>query len=149
MDPILVKDILRDKGSEVWTIASDATAFHALEIMAEKDCGALVVTAGKQLKGIMSERDYARKVTLKGKISKEIAVADIMTADVYVVRPENTCEECMALFTNKRIRHLPVVEDGQLRGLVSIGDVVNKIISEQKTTIKDLENFISGSGYGG
>lgn len=148
MDPIHVKEILKDKGSTVWTIDPDATAFHALEIMADKNVGALVVTKDDKLVGIFSERDYARKVTLRGKLSKDIKVSEIMTGQVFVVSSKNTCEECMALFTKRHIRHLPVVEDGVILGLVSIGDVVNKIIAEQKIALTDLENYISGSGYG-
>lgn len=150
MDPIYVKEIIREKGAKVWTIFPDVTAFQALEMMADKNIGALVVTEGEdKVIGIMSERDYARKVVLRGKMSKEIPVSEIMTTDVLGVRMDNTCEDCMQLFTNKRIRHLPVMEDGKLVGLISIGDVVNKIISKQKTILSDLEKFISGAGYGG
>ncbi len=149
MDPIYVKEIIREKGAKVWTISPDVTAFQALEKMADKNIGALVVTESEdKVVGIMSERDYARKVVLRGKVSKAIRVSEIMTTDVLGVCLDNTCEDCMQLFTSKRIRHLPVVESGKLVGLVSIGDVVNKIISKQKTTLSDLEKFISGAGYG-
>ena len=150
MKDIYVKDIIREKGAKVWTILPDATAFEALEKMADKNIGAVVVTEGEdRVVGIMSERDYARKVILRGKVSKEIPVSEIMTSDVLCVTPDNNCEECMHLFTNKRIRHLPVVDEGKLLGLISIGDVVRKIISEQQTKLADLENFITGAGYGG
>ena len=150
MKDIYVKEIIKEKGAKVWTIPSDATAFEALEKMADKNIGAVVVTEGEdKIVGIMSERDYARKVVLRGKVSKEIPVSQIMTSDVLCVNLDNSCEDCMQLFTNKRIRHLPVVDDGKLVGIVSIGDVVNKVISEQAAALTDLENFITGAGYGG
>lgn len=151
MDAVHVKDIIREKGSRVWTIAPAATAFEGLEKMADKNIGALVVTEDddKVVVGIFSERDYARKVILRGKVSRDITVGEIMTSEVLAVSPENTCEDCIALFSKKRIRHLPVMEAGKMVGLISIGDVVMKIMSEQKTALTDLENFISGAGYGG
>ena len=150
MNDIYVKEIIKEKGAKVWTIPPDSTAFEALEKMADKNIGAVVVTEGEgRVVGIMSERDYARKVILRGKVSKEIPVSEIMTADVLCVSPGNTCDDCMQLFTNKRVRHLPVVDDGKLVGLISIGDVVNKVISEQQAALADLENFITGAGYGG
>ena len=149
MKDIYVKDIIREKGAKVWTISSDATAFEALEKMADKNIGAVVVIEGEdKVVGIMSERDYARKVILRGKVSKQIPVSEIMTSDVLCVTMSNSLDDCMQLFTNKRIRHLPVVEDGRLLGIVSIGDVVHKIIEEQQAALADLENFITGAGYG-
>ncbi len=139
-----VRDILDVKGREVYSIAPHATVFEALKLLAERDIGALVVMDAERLVGIMSERDYARKVTLVGKSSKDIAVQDIMTSSVICVDPENTVEECMALMTNKRIRHLPVCDADRIVGLISIGDVVKSIIEEQKVEIQDLRNYITG-----
>jgi CBS domain-containing protein len=138
-----VKDILAAKGRQVWTIAPDATVFHALEQMAEKNVGALVVMEGERLMGVLSERDYARKIILEGRTSKQTRVREIMSNEVLCVDPERTIEECMGLMTHRRIRHLPVLEDDRLAGIVSIGDVVNAIISEQQTWIRDLEDYIT------
>jgi CBS domain-containing protein len=140
-----VKELLRVKGYQVWSIGPDATVYEALTLMAEKDVGALLVldSAG-QLVGILSERDYARKIVLKGKTSRETPVREIMTEKVVWVRPDQTIEECMALMTNKHIRHLPVMEEGRLLGVISIGDVVKDIISEQEFVIAQLENYITG-----
>jgi CBS domain-containing protein len=140
-----VRQLLENKGGNVWSISPEATVFEALQIMAEKNCGALVVLEGNTLKGIFSERDYARKVILKGKTSKETPVKEIMTTDVHTVRPDQTIEDCMALMTDKRIRHLPVVEAGKLIGVISIGDVVKAVIYDKEFTIKQLENYITGS----
>ncbi|MBI2090508.1 MAG: CBS domain-containing protein [Deltaproteobacteria bacterium] len=141
---ITVRDILRAKGDQIWWISPDATVFSALELMAEKNVGALVVLDGETLAGIFSERDYARKVILKGKASKETAVREIMTSEVTTVRPGQSVDECMALMTDKRIRHLPVFEGEKLVGLISIGDVVKAVISEREFVIKQLENYITG-----
>ncbi|TYB32351.1 MAG: CBS domain-containing protein [Flexistipes sinusarabici] len=139
-----VKDILSKKESQVHTVSPEKTVFEALKIMSDEDIGALIVTVGDSVKGIFSERDYARKVILKGKSSKDLKVSDIMTTDVLFVTPKNTVEECMALMTEKRIRHLPVLENKKLTGLVSIGDIVKQVISDHKFTIKELEKYISG-----
>jgi len=141
---ITVRDILRAKGQQVWWISPDATVFSALELMAEKNIGALVALDGESLAGIFSERDYARKVILKGKASKEISVRAIMTSEVTTVGPSQSVDECMALMTDKRIRHLPVFEGEKLVGLISIGDVVKAVISEREFTIKQLESYITG-----
>jgi len=141
---ITVRDILRAKGQQVWWISPDATVFSALKLMAEKNIGALVVLDGEILAGIFSERDYARKVILKGKASKETFVREIMTSEVTTVRPSQLVDECMALMTDKRIRHLPVFEGEKLVGLISIGDVVKAVISEREFTIKQLESYITG-----
>ena len=141
---LTVRDILRGKGKQIWWISPGATVFDALELMAEKNVGALVVLDGEKITGIFSERDYARKVILKGKASKETAVEEIMTSEVISVRPGQSVEECMALMTDKRIRHLPVLEREKLVGLISIGDVVKAIISDKEFIIKQLEKYIMG-----
>jgi CBS domain-containing protein len=139
-----VKEALRTKGHDIWSVRSDASVFDALKLMAEKNVGAVLVIDGEDLVGIMSERDYARKVILKGKMSKSTLVRDIMTERVVCVRTDQTLEECMALMTDKRIRHLPVIEGGRLVGVISIGDVVRAMIADQQFTITQLENFITG-----
>ncbi|MBI2347417.1 MAG: CBS domain-containing protein [Deltaproteobacteria bacterium] len=141
---ITVRDILRAKGNQIWSVSPDATVFSALELMAEKNTGALVALDGESLAGIFSERDYARKVILKGKASKETSVREIMTSEVTTVRPSQSVDECMALMTDKRIRHLPVFEEDKLVGLISIGDVVKAVISEREFVIKQLESYITG-----
>jgi len=137
-----VKQLLDDKGTQIYAIAPDARVIDALKLMAEKDVGALVVTEGGRLAGIISERDYARKVILHGKSSHDIQVREIMTSKVITVHPGQTVEECMALMTAKRIRHLPVTEGERLVGLLSIGDLVKEVIAEQEATIKQLESYI-------
>jgi CBS domain-containing protein len=139
-----VRDILKNKGGDVWTIAPDTTVFEALKTMADKNVGALLVRDGAAITGILSERDYARKVILHGRSSKELKVEEIMSSKVYFVSPRQDIEECMALFTNKRVRHLPVLENDKLLGIISIGDVVKAVIAEQESTIKHLENYITG-----
>lgn len=139
-----VEEILQRKGREVYTIGPRATVFDALKIMAEKDIGALVVLQDDQLVGIISERDYARKIVLRGKASVNTAVKDIMTEKVYYVTPKTTIQECQALLTEKSVRHLPVLEEGKLAGLISIGDVVKAIIDEQESTITHLSDYITG-----
>lgn len=139
-----MRDILRNKGNQVWTIPPDASVFDALKRMSDKGVGALVVTEGGRVQGIISERDCARKVDLRGRTALETPARDIMTAHVLYVSPETRVTECMALMTDKRVRHLPVMEEGQLTGLVSIGDVVRSVISEQQFLIEQLENYIVG-----
>ncbi|HNS00939.1 MAG TPA: CBS domain-containing protein [Anaerolineae bacterium] len=142
-----VSDLLREKGTAVWAVRPDATVFEALELMAEKNIGAVLVLDDGRLVGIMSERDYARRVILMGKSSRETAVSEIMTARVLCVRVRQTVAECMALMTEKRVRHLPVLDDaGHLAGLVSIGDVVKAVIAQQEFTITNLERYITGAG---
>jgi CBS domain-containing protein len=141
-----VREILQVKGRDIWSIAPQASVYEALEIMADKNVGALLVIDNEKVVGIFSERDYARKVILKGKSSKETSVGELMTREVFYVEPGDSMEHCMALMTAKRIRHLPVMENDQLVGIVSIGDVVKKIISEQEFTIGQLEKYIRG-GY--
>jgi CBS domain-containing protein len=137
-----VAQLLDGKGREVHTIGPDARVIDALKLMAEKDVGALIVTEGGRLAGIISERDYARKVILQGKSSHDIAVCEIMTSKLVTVQPRHTVEECMGLMTSKRIRHLPVTEGERLIGVLSIGDLVKEVIAEQEATIRQLESYI-------
>jgi CBS domain-containing protein len=139
-----VMQLLQTKGQDIWSITPDALVIDALKLMAEKRVGALLVLEAGQVVGIISERDYARKVSLLGKSSKTTPVREIMTQRVVYVRPEQTIEDCMALMTDKRIRHLPVLADDQLIGVISIGDVVKAVISEQEFIIAQLENYIIG-----
>ena len=139
-----VKDILRIKGHDVWSTTPDATVYEALQTMAEKNVGALVVLDADAIVGIMSERDYARKVILHGRSSREIRVREIMTSEVYFVSPEQDIQECMAQMTDKRVRHLPALENDRLVGIISIGDVVKALIAEHESTIKHLEDYITG-----
>ncbi|MBM3127606.1 MAG: CBS domain-containing protein [Chloroflexi bacterium] len=139
-----VAQLLQEKGRAVWSIAPEATVYAALTLMAEKNVGALMVLEGSRVVGIISERDYARKVVLKGKFSKDTRVREIMTDKVYFVRPEQTIEECMALMTAEHIRHLPVLADDQLVGVISIGDVVKVVISDKEFLIEQLEHYITG-----
>ncbi len=137
-----VRQMLTGKGAEVFTIAPDTTVIDALRLMAEKNVGALVIVEGEAIAGIFSERDYARKIVLQGRSSYTTPVSEIMTGHVYTVAPDVPAEECMVIMTDKHIRHLPVVEDGRLAGIISIGDVVKNIITEQQVMIKHLENYI-------
>lgn len=137
-----VKQLLSVKGGQIYTIRPDAKVYEALELMADKDIGALVVTEGSRLVGVISERDYARKVRLHGKWSHDVPVREIMTDDVVTVDPSRTVEDCMALVTEHRIRHLPVTDGGRLIGIISIGDLVKEVIAEQQETIKQLESYI-------
>jgi CBS domain-containing protein len=139
-----VKRLLESKSFGVVTIAPHASVFEALELMAEKDIGAIVVVSEDRVMGILSERDYARKVILHNKSSREITVDEIMTDHVYYVDLMHTVEECMALMTEKRIRHLPVLERGRLVGVLSIGDLVKATIDEQDFVIRQLEHYICG-----
>lgn len=141
---ITVKQILDEKGYQVWTISPDAMVIDALKLMAEKGVGALIVFEKDDVVGIISERDYARKIMLKGRTSEGTPVRDIMTSQVYGVHFETSAEECMALMTDKHIRHLPVCHEGELAGVISIGDVIKAVITQQKFTIENLENYIMG-----
>jgi len=142
-----VRDVLRVKGHDVWSIGCDVTVYEALKLMAEKNIGAVLVMDGDRLGGILSERDYARKVSLHGKSAKNTSVGEIMTEKVVYVHPEQSTDECMALMTDKRVRHLPVMEDDQVIGVISIGDVVKAIISHQEFIIGQLEHYITGTPY--
>jgi CBS domain-containing protein len=140
-----IRQLLDKKGSDIWSTTPDASVYDALLLLAEKNVGALLVLQEGELVGIISERDYARKVALRGKASVETPVKEIMTGEVVTVSPQHTVEEAMALMTDKRIRHLPVVEEGKLVGVISIGDLVKSIIAKQEVMISQLENYISGT----
>ncbi len=140
-----VSQILQHKGGEVWTVSIDTLVYRALQLMQDKGIGAAVVLGEEgNVVGIISERDYARKVILEGRSSKETFTRDIMTKDLYVVSPSTTVDECISLMTKKRIRHLPVFDKGKMTGLVSIGDVVKAIVREQKIEIDFLNQYING-----
>lgn len=142
----LVRDMLKGKPHrETWTIGPEDSVLEALKLMEEKDVGALLVVEGGKLAGIFSERDYARKGILMGRASKDTPVGEVMIAKVYYVTPDQKLEECLALMTEKRIRHLPVLEEGRLVGVVSIGDAVKAFISDLKFTIENLERYINGA----
>ncbi len=141
--PITVSQVLRSKGHEYWYIAPSATAYEALDVMAAKNVGALLVMEKGKLVGIFSERDYARKVILKGRSSKVTTVEELMTSPPICIDAGKSLRECMVLMTQNHIRHVPVMDNGMLSGVVSIGDIVNTIISEQESTIQDLSSYIS------
>ena len=138
-----ISDLLKQKGQDIWSLAPDATVYEAIDQMAQKSVGALLVMEGERLVGIVSERDYARKVILKGKASQETEVREIMSRPVICVRPEFTIEEAMALMTEKRVRHLPVVLEERVMGVISIGDVVRGIIDDKEFYIQQLTNYIT------
>ena len=141
---ITVKEMLKDKTGGTLTISPQETVYKGLEIMAEKNLGALVVVKDEKVVGIFSERDYARNVVLKGKSSKDTLIKDLMSANPCYVRPEQTLDECLVLFTEKRVRHLPVLDGEKLIGIVSIGDAVKQYVADKEFTIRQLENYISG-----
>ena len=140
-----IAQLLNTKGNQIWSVKPKATIFEALEIMSEKEIGALLVMEGEKLMGIFSERDYARNVILKGKSSKNTLVRELMTKKVFFMDSEKTINDCMAIMTIKHVRHLPVFENDKVIGIVTIGDVVSKIISEHEYTIQHLENYITGT----
>jgi CBS domain-containing protein len=141
---ITLESVLRRKGREVFSISPDSTLYEALKELADKNVGALLVLESEKMVGIISERDYARKVVLQGKSSRNTTVREVMTPDVIAVGINETIENCMDLMTRNKIRHLPVVKDGAVAGIISIGDIVKAIISEQQATIQDLEQYIVG-----
>jgi CBS domain-containing protein len=140
-----VDQVLRVKGRDVWAVAPDATVFEALQEIAEKNIGALVVLHGDQLVGMFSERDYARKVILVGKTSKETQVGELMSTDIVSVGPKQSIEECMALMTVNQVRHLPVLAGSRVVGVISIGDAVKTIVDELESTVDQLKSYISGT----
>lgn len=141
---VTVDAILKQKGSRVWTIPGDATVFEAIELMAARNIGALVVVSRDKLEGIFTERDYTRKVALHGKSSKDTLVSEILSPKLVTAAPGSTIEDCMRMMTENRVRHLPVLQGEQLMGLVSIGDLVNWIISAQSLEINQLHSYLSG-----
>jgi CBS domain-containing protein len=139
-----VKDILQEKGAQVYSISPEAKVYQALQMMADKNVGALMVMEGDMVAGLISERDYARKIVLKGKFSKDVPVREIMTADIIRISPDEDVEQCMELMTDKRIRHLPVFKNDRLVGIISIGDIVKAIIEHKEEIIEQLEAYIKG-----
>lgn len=142
-----IDSILKNKASEFWSVAPDTTVFDAITLMAAKDIGSLLVMSDEKLVGIVSERDYTRKVALKGKSSKGIVVREIISSPVITVSPGHTVEECLRLMTEQRVRHLPVLDGEKILGVVSIGDLVNWVISAQNVAIEQMENYIAGNYY--
>lgn len=142
-----VKHLLESKGKTVWSVTPNAKTHEALKLMSDKDVGALPVVDGDKLVGIISERDFARRLAEAGEYDKNRPVREFMITNVYYANPENTTEECMKLMTNKHIRHLPILVNGKMVGLITIGDLVKEIISNQQSTIKSLENFITGQNF--
>ncbi len=141
-----IASILKEKGHEIWFVTPDATVYDAIALMAEKHIGAVLVISDRELVGILSERDYARKVILQGRSSKDTRVQEIMTTSLVAVAPESTVDECMRIMTQHRIRHLPVLDGGGVAGVVSIGDLVKSVIAEQAETIDHLHSYI-GAKY--
>jgi CBS domain-containing protein len=142
---ITVKQVLNKKGSRIYSVSPTASVFDALSLMAQHDIGAVLVTEGGQLKGIFTERDYARKLVLKGLASKDTSVGEMMTSHVETITPDTPLSQVMTTMTNRRFRHLPVLdENGQLAGIITIGDVVKAVIEEQQATIQQLSSYISG-----
>ncbi|MBI1769787.1 MAG: CBS domain-containing protein [Bacteroidetes bacterium] len=138
-----VRNILQSKHETIFTVGPDLTVYRAIELMCQKNIGAIIIEENGKLAGIFTERDYARKVVLKGKSSKATLLGELMTRNPFTVSSESTIEECMGLMNDKRIRHLPVVDDGRLSGVISIGDLIRFIIEEQRTIIEHLENYIT------
>lgn len=140
----IIRDILQEKGSEVYSIPPHATVYETLQMMADKNVGALLVMQDDAVAGIISERDYARKVVLKGKFSKDVPVSEIMSSHILRIDPDQDIETCMELMSDKRVRHLPVFENNRVVGIISIGDIVKAIIEHKEETIAQLENYIRG-----
>lgn len=143
-DNTSISEILEDKGSQVWSVTPETSVYDAIKLMADKNIGALAVIEGEKLVGILSERDYTRKVILQGKSSKSTQVREIISGQVVSVTRDHTVQDCLRLMTKHRIRHLPVLQDNKLMGLVSIGDLVNSVISAQQSTIEQLQTYITG-----
>lgn len=142
---MIVRDILREKGDQIYYVGPDATVYDAIEKMADKDIGALLVLENHELVGIITERDYRNKVILKGRTSKTTPVRDIMTSEVFCVSPDESVESCLTLMTHKKFRHLPVMESDTIAGIVSIGDLVKAVISQQEVEIYHLRHYIKGT----
>jgi CBS domain-containing protein len=141
---IPIREILTHKGSDVWSVTPESTVLEAIQMMADKNVGALLVTKDGRLLGVLSERDYTRKIVLKGRSSKDTPVRDILSGHVVSASPDHTVDECLRLMTEHRIRHLPVMDGTKILGVISIGDLVNCIISAQSSTIQQLETYITG-----
>lgn len=139
-----ISEILDHKGHQIWSIAPSATVFDAIQMMSDKNIGALLVIEAERLLGVLTERDYTRKIALKGKSSKQTAVREILSGEIVSASPENTVEDCMRLMTEHRVRHLPVLDGHRIAGIISIGDLVNWIISAQSNTIHQLQTYIAG-----
>jgi len=139
-----IRQILAEKGNQIWSVTPEDTVYDAIRLMAVKGVGALIVKDGDSLHGVISERDYARKVILEGRSSRDTEIGDICSTPAITISPKAVAEEGLALMTSKRIRHLPVVEEGQLLGVVSIGDLVNAVIGDQQQLIKQLERYVTG-----
>jgi len=139
-----VKQLIEEKDNNVWSISPETTVFEGLQVMADKNIGALLVTKDDKLVGIFSERDYARKVILKGKASKDTTIGELMTTEVVYTTPDDSLDECMALMAAKHIRHLPILKNDKLLGLLTLGDVVKQIMSSQEFKIQEMEKYISG-----
>ena len=139
-----IQSLLDSKGMQVWTIGPDATVYEGIELLDEKNIGALMVVDGDQVLGVFSERDYVRKIIIKGRSSKDTPIRDIMTSDIIHAELDATIDDCMSLMTEKHIRHLPIYADGKLTGMISIGDLVKAIIAEQQRTIEHLGHYITG-----
>ena len=140
---LAVKNIIQRKGNQVWSVKPDTKVYDILQLMADKNIGAVLVMENDKIEGIFSERDYARKVALEGKSSRQLPVKEIMSSKVLFVNPERSAEECMALMIKKRIRHLPVIENNKLQGLISIGDVVKAVLDDKDYVIDQLEQYIT------
>ena len=139
-----IQTLLKKKGYDVWSIAPDASVYDAIHLMAEKSVGALIVMDGPSLVGVISERDYARKIILEGRSSEDTKISEIMSAKVITTGPDNSIEECMQIMTDRRIRHLPVLSGDKVLGVISLGDLVEYIIAEQRFVIEQMERYISG-----
>jgi CBS domain-containing protein len=144
----LVSTILRAKGNEVYTVEPETPIFEVLELMTDKRVGAVIVLDGQTIVGVFSERDFVRRITQNRQLSLDVPVRELMTEGVFIVSPDMTIDECMALMTNQRIRHLPVLKNGQMIGLISIGDVVKFLIADKDLMINNMEKYILGIGYG-
>ena len=142
---VTVRQLLDDKGRQVWSVQAEVSVLEALRVMAQKDVGALLVVAGDTPVGIVSERDYARKVVLEGRASHDTPVADIMSRGLFHVHPNQTVNDCMAIMSTKKVRHLPVIDNGRVLGMISIGDLVKSIIADQEFVIEQMTQYIGGT----